>query len=258
MRPREPLRALGCLACVDTQARAMDGVGVFSFARYAPSWTGEEGGTAGADGAARMLRRCAKVLVHETGHIFGMRHCIHWHCRMNGGAQPAGAPRPNSTNRRRTARPLPSCRRLVPLILWSCVRRRVCALRPQWPRRVRRQPHASVPTLLAQAAKFRRVRRVRALRALGGVVRTRASSVLLCRLPCPAHTLRRRDCGSMPHARLVWTVCTATSPACPPAAALPPPSHLPDCLCPLWTPSLHSAGTVNTVLRRRRRGRARV
>ena len=107
----------------------MDGVGVFSFARYAPSWTGEEGDAAGADGAARMLRRCAKVLVHETGHIFGMRHCIHWHCRMNGGAQPAGAPRPNATHRRRTARPLASCRRLVPVILWTVLASDVvCAL----------------------------------------------------------------------------------------------------------------------------------
>jgi predicted Zn-dependent protease len=29
-----------------------------------------------------MLRRSARVLVHETGHIFGLKHCVHFLCIM--------------------------------------------------------------------------------------------------------------------------------------------------------------------------------
>ena len=28
--------------------------------------------------------RCTKVLTHETGHLFGIRHCIHYECLMCG------------------------------------------------------------------------------------------------------------------------------------------------------------------------------
>lgn len=56
-------------------------VGVFSFARYHPAWSGEA-----ADGATKtlVLRRALKVLTHEMGHMFGIDHCIHFQCNMNG------------------------------------------------------------------------------------------------------------------------------------------------------------------------------
>ena len=53
-------------ACMDK------GVGVFSFARYAD------------DTPTLFLRRCAMVLCHEVGHLFGIRHCIFARCLMNG------------------------------------------------------------------------------------------------------------------------------------------------------------------------------
>ncbi len=31
-----------------------------------------------------MLRRSAKVLTHETAHMFGLVHCIYFKCVMNG------------------------------------------------------------------------------------------------------------------------------------------------------------------------------
>lgn len=54
-------------------------VGIYSFARY--------GGSAGKKPAAPStlaLRRAAKVLAHETGHMLGMQHCTYYSCLMNG------------------------------------------------------------------------------------------------------------------------------------------------------------------------------
>ena len=65
------------------QARIKGRVGVFSFARYHPSWHGEHDSDA-KEVAKLVLRRAAKVLTHETGHMFGIRHCVHYHCNMNG------------------------------------------------------------------------------------------------------------------------------------------------------------------------------
>ena len=65
------------------QARYRTRVGVFSFARYHPSFHG--GQAEDKKLVARLiLRRAAKVLTHETGHMFGIKHCIHYHCNMNG------------------------------------------------------------------------------------------------------------------------------------------------------------------------------
>lgn len=54
------------------QARPMKGTGVFSFARYR-----------GKD-PQEFRMRCAKVLCHELGHLFGMSHCIWYDCLMCG------------------------------------------------------------------------------------------------------------------------------------------------------------------------------
>ena len=54
-------------------AQLKDRCGVFSFARY-----GIE------EDQKRALLRALKVISHETGHAFGIKHCIHFHCLMNG------------------------------------------------------------------------------------------------------------------------------------------------------------------------------
>ena len=54
------------------QASLTDRVGVYSFARY------------GGGSKELMLRRSCKVLTHETGHMFGLAHCIWYRCVMNG------------------------------------------------------------------------------------------------------------------------------------------------------------------------------
>ena len=52
------------------QASMSEGVGIFSFARY---------GT----GAALFKSSC-KTMAHEVGHILGLKHCIYFHCLLNG------------------------------------------------------------------------------------------------------------------------------------------------------------------------------
>ncbi|MDB9741643.1 archaemetzincin [Akkermansiaceae bacterium] len=52
-------------------ARFKQRVGVFSFARY-------------GDDPIVGLGRALKILSHETGHAFGIKHCTHYHCIMNG------------------------------------------------------------------------------------------------------------------------------------------------------------------------------
>ena len=54
------------------QAQLDKGVGIFSFARYA------------SESPALFARRCCMVLVHETMHLFGIKHCVHAECLMNG------------------------------------------------------------------------------------------------------------------------------------------------------------------------------
>lgn len=54
-------------------ARLKARCGIFSFARY-----GIE------DDKKRALLRALKVISHETGHVFGIKHCTHFHCLMNG------------------------------------------------------------------------------------------------------------------------------------------------------------------------------
>lgn len=61
------------------QASLRDRAGVYSFARYAPTFSGER-----APAANAMLRRSCKVLAHETSHMFGIEHCVFFRCLMNG------------------------------------------------------------------------------------------------------------------------------------------------------------------------------
>eukprot|EP01052_Picozoa_sp_SAG31_P022200 SAG31_NODE_1754_length_7344_cov_20.426639_6_plen_441_part_00 len=54
------------------QARPDMGVGIFSFACYE------------SKSPTQFLRRCCMVLVHEMTHLFGIKHCVHAACLMNG------------------------------------------------------------------------------------------------------------------------------------------------------------------------------
>jgi archaemetzincin len=63
------------------QASHQQRVGVFSFARYDPVFYGEK---RSKDYQALLLRRCLKVLVHETAHMFSLAHCPYFRCAMNG------------------------------------------------------------------------------------------------------------------------------------------------------------------------------
>ncbi len=62
------------------EASYKERVGIYSFARYDPRFFGEES----LDRTNLMLSRACKVLAHETGHMFGMAHCIYFRCVMNG------------------------------------------------------------------------------------------------------------------------------------------------------------------------------
>jgi archaemetzincin len=63
------------------QASSRHRVGVFSFARYNPRFSGEP---SRGDRLALLLRRSVKVLAHEAAHMFGVAHCVFFHCLMNG------------------------------------------------------------------------------------------------------------------------------------------------------------------------------
>jgi archaemetzincin len=63
------------------QASLQDRVGVFSFARYDPFFYGE---SRSSQYQELLLRRSAKVLVHETAHMFSLAHCIYFKCVING------------------------------------------------------------------------------------------------------------------------------------------------------------------------------
>ncbi|MDI1446410.1 archaemetzincin [Polyangium sp. 6x1] len=56
-------------------------VGLFSFARYDPTFDDEP---FGPGDETRILRRMIKVLLHEVGHMFGLAHCVYFLCLMNG------------------------------------------------------------------------------------------------------------------------------------------------------------------------------
>lgn len=57
-------------------------VGVYSTARYDPSFYGEEDHYPAPE--HWVMRRSLKVMAHEIGHMFGMEHCTYYECVMNG------------------------------------------------------------------------------------------------------------------------------------------------------------------------------
>jgi archaemetzincin len=61
------------------QASLSERVGVFSFARNDYAYLGEPPGD-----PKLVFRRAMKVMTHEIGHMFGIQHCVHWSCDMNG------------------------------------------------------------------------------------------------------------------------------------------------------------------------------
>jgi archaemetzincin len=63
------------------EASSSEGVGVFSFARYDPTFYDE---TWSHDTSSVLLKRSCKVLVHEIAHMFSLSHCIYFHCILNG------------------------------------------------------------------------------------------------------------------------------------------------------------------------------
>ena len=63
------------------QASLHDRVGVFSFARYDPTFFGEPRTTTSD---VKLVRRALNVMAHETGHMFGLSHCVYFACLMNG------------------------------------------------------------------------------------------------------------------------------------------------------------------------------
>ncbi len=63
------------------QASLARRVGVYSLARYSPEFYGEE---RDETSSRKFLERACKVLTHETCHAFGLEHCLHYLCCMNG------------------------------------------------------------------------------------------------------------------------------------------------------------------------------
>ena len=63
------------------QAYLTERTGVYSFARYEPRFYGKA--PKPGDGQLTLLRSF-KVLAHETGHMFGIEHCVYLLCLMNG------------------------------------------------------------------------------------------------------------------------------------------------------------------------------
>ncbi len=61
------------------QATLEDRVGVFSFARADPAFPRSEPGS-----LPLIERRSVQTMAHEIGHMFGITHCTHFRCVMNG------------------------------------------------------------------------------------------------------------------------------------------------------------------------------
>lgn len=66
------------------QATFRERVGIHSFARYDPGSRISHDAPYGLNRRRTMLLRAMKVLSHEIGHMYGIRHCLHYECNMNG------------------------------------------------------------------------------------------------------------------------------------------------------------------------------
>merc|ERR1712178_40130 len=91
LQPRVPSDAYGLMAVtmcdlypkpewnfVYGLARLTARVGVFSFVRHTPGPAPE------AWAGAQLLHRSLKTLLHEIGHMFGLKHCTWYNCLMRG------------------------------------------------------------------------------------------------------------------------------------------------------------------------------
>ena len=54
--------------------------GVFSFKRYDPAFQDHHV----PNRALVLLKNSCHVMVHEIGHMYGIKHCIYYNCTMNG------------------------------------------------------------------------------------------------------------------------------------------------------------------------------
>ncbi len=63
------------------QATFKQRVGIYSFARFDPAFWADE---RTPEARLTMLHRSCKLIAHETGHMFGLRHCVYYSCVMNG------------------------------------------------------------------------------------------------------------------------------------------------------------------------------
>ena len=81
-------------------------VGVFSFARYDPGFLadvfGEDEGVPAEHVTELINYRSCRVMAHEIGHMFGLKHCIYYNCLMNGSNS-------NSESHRKPAYLCPVC-----------------------------------------------------------------------------------------------------------------------------------------------------
>ncbi len=66
------------------QASLVNGVGIMSFNRFDPDNVFSNEPKPGETAEQAILRRSLKLLTHELGHTFGVSHCTHFHCMMNG------------------------------------------------------------------------------------------------------------------------------------------------------------------------------
>lgn len=60
-----------------------NGCGCMSTYRMSPECTGEKFESEEDEYNALLLRTC-KIMVHEIGHMFGLKHCTFYECGMNG------------------------------------------------------------------------------------------------------------------------------------------------------------------------------
>lgn len=85
------------------QSSLADRVGVWSIYR-----NGKPDGT--AEQQRQFLWRTLKIASHETGHMFGMRHCTRYECGMNG----------SNSRRESDGQPLEFCPQCQAKIWWTC------------------------------------------------------------------------------------------------------------------------------------------